>query len=71
MGDIVQGGMLIKEIRYLIEKIAKYGFLEGTDSCECTCFFPVTLGGIASICFIFHFQTDYQQTVQECQGFKR
>ena len=32
----------------------------------------LTLGGIASICFKFHFQTDYQQTLrthtQECQG---
>ena len=31
-----------------------------------------TLGGIASICFKFHFQTDYQQTLrthtQVCQG---
>jgi hypothetical protein len=37
--------------------------------------FPVvvhTLGGIASICFNFHFQTNYQQTLrthtQRCQG---
>ena len=35
-------------------------------------FVDFTLGGIASICFKFHFQTDYQQTlrmqIQESQG---
>jgi hypothetical protein len=34
-----------------------------------------TLGGIASICFKFHFQTDDQQTLrthtQGCQGFQK